>query len=91
MNEKFKFAFDNLTIDEKRNQISNELMIIGELINKIEKNYGVDNMLNIKNYDVVKDNDLTETEMLSYIYEDIYRIQKELITVLNIIAIKKEQ
>lgn len=91
MNDKFKFAFDNLTVDEKRNQISNELIIIGELMKKIEDIYGLNNTINIKNYDIGKDNELTETEMLSYLYEDIYNIQKELITVLNIVMINSKK
>ena len=91
MNDKFKFAFDNLTVDEKRNQISNELIIIGELIKKIEDIYGLNNTINIKNYDIGKDNELTETEMLSYLYEDIYNIQKELITVLNIVMLNSKK
>ena len=32
MTEEFKKAFSNLPVDEKRNQISNELIIISELI-----------------------------------------------------------
>lgn len=91
MNDKFKFAFDNLTVDEKRNQISNELIIIGELMKKIEDIYGLNNTINIKNYDIGKDNELTETEMLSYLYEDIYNIQKELITVLNIVMLNSKK
>ena len=35
-------------------------------------------------------NELTETEMLSFIYEDIYNIQRELITVLSAINIKNK-
>ena len=36
MSEEFKNAFDKLSIKKKRNQISNELLIIGELIKNIE-------------------------------------------------------
>ena len=32
MTEGFKKAFSNLSVDEKRNQISNELLMISELI-----------------------------------------------------------
>ena len=84
MSEEFKNAFDKLSINEKINQISDELLIIGELIKNIENKYNIQSVLNVKNYDTNKNNELTETEMLSFIYEDIYNIQKELITVFSI-------
>lgn len=83
MSEEFKNAFDKLSINEKRNQISDELLIIGELIKNIENKYNIQSILNVKNYDTNKNNELTETEMLTFIYEDIYNIQRELITVLS--------
>lgn len=88
MNEEFKNAFDKLSINEKRNQISNELLIIGELIKNIENKYNIKSILNIKNYDTNKNDELTEAEMLTFIYEDIYNIQKELITILYATALK---
>lgn len=90
MSEEFKNAFDKLSINEKRNQISDELLIIGELIKNIENKYNIQSILNVKNYDTNKNNELTETEMLSFIYEDIYNIQRELITVLAAINIKNK-
>jgi len=88
MSEEFKNAFDKLSINEKRNQISDELLIIGELIKNIESKYNIQSILNVKNYDTNKNSELSETEMLSFIYEDIYVIQKELITILSAINLK---
>lgn len=88
MSEEFRNAFDKLSINEKRNQISDELLIIGELIKNIENKYNIQSVLNVKNYDTNKNNELTETEMLSFIYEDIYNIQRELITVLSATTLK---
>lgn len=88
MSEEFKNAFDKLSINEKRNQISDELLIINELIKNIENKYGINSVLKVKNYDTNKHKDLKETEMLSFIYEDVYNIQKELITILTAINIK---
>ena len=84
MNEEFKNAFNSLSINEKRNQISNELLIIGELIKKEKKNIGIPSILMVKNYDSISDSTLSESEMLDFIYEDIYNIQKELITLLSV-------
>lgn len=88
MSEEFKNAFDKLSINEKRNQISDELLIIGELIKNIENKYNIQSVLNVKNYDTIRNNELKETEMLTFIYEDIYNIQKELITILTAISLK---
>ncbi len=87
MSEKFKNAFDKLSVNEKRNQISTELLIIGELIKSLENKYNIQSILNVKNYDTNTDSELTETEMLSFIYEDIYNIQRELITILSAITL----
>lgn len=88
MNEDFKNAYKNLTLNEKRNCLSNELMIIGELIKKMEDTFGIQSVLNVKNYDSQKDSNLSENEMLDFIYEDVYNIQKELITVFTAISSK---
>lgn len=88
MREELKKAFDKLTVNEKRNEISNELLLIGELIKSIENKYQIKSILNIKNYDSNKDSELTESQILSFIYEDIYIIQRELITILHAVNIK---
>lgn len=84
MKEEFKQAFSNLSLLEKRNQISNELILIGELIKTKENNLNLPSLLKVKNYNSLTDDSLTESEMLDFIYEDIYNIQKELITLFSI-------
>ena len=74
MTEGFKKAFSNLSVDEKRNQISNELLMISELIK-------LPSVLSVKKY--ASNSNMTESEMLDFLYEDIYNIQKELITVFS--------
>lgn len=78
-----KNAYSMLSINDKRNQISNELIIIHELIKKYEELKGISPITKVKNYDIVNDKDLDENEMLTFLYEDIYNIQQELITLLN--------
>lgn len=84
MSEELKSAFDILDINTKRKQINNELLIIYELIKKYEEGKGITPIVNVKNYDISKDDTLNEAEMLTFLYEDIYNIEQELITVLNI-------
>ena len=87
MSEEHIINFDKLDINTKRNQISNELIIIYELIKKYEERKGITPVTKIKNYDINRDKDLNEAEMLTYFYEDIYNIQQELITLLSVIEI----
>ena len=82
MKEELKQAFSNLPISEKRNQISNEQMIIAELIKNQEDILKIPSVLKVKNYDI--NSSLSESEMLEFLYEDIYNIQKELITLFSI-------
>lgn len=91
MGEELKYAFDVLDINTKRNQISNELMIIHELIKNYELKRNITPITKIKNYDSVNDADLTENEMLTFLYEDIYNIEQELITLLKIVDIEESE
>ena len=90
MNEEFKNAYKALILNEKRNQLSNELMLIGQLIKNMETSFGVQSILNVKNYDSQNDSNLSENEMLDFIYEDVYNIEKELLTVFKIISSKNK-
>ena len=83
MSEETKLAFDKLDINTKRNQISDELLIIYELIKKFENAKNINPITQVKNYDSIKDADLTESEILTFFYEDIYNIQQELISLLS--------
>lgn len=83
MSEELKHAFDILDINTKRNQISDELLIIYELIKKFENIKNITPITNVKNYDSSKDKNLTESEILTFFYEDIYNIQQELLSLLS--------
>lgn len=89
MSEDHIINFDKLDINTKRNQISDELIIIHELIKKYEERKGITPVTKIKNYDTSSDKDLNEAEILTFFYEDIYNIQQELITLLSCIEMNK--
>lgn len=84
MIDEFKIDFSNLNTIEKRNQISNELLYIASLIKMKEEQLKLPSILNVKNYDINKQLKITEDEMLELLYEDIYSIKRELITLLSI-------
>ena len=88
MSEEMKNAYRKLDINNKRNQLSNELLIIFELIKRYENAKGISPITQVKNYDIAKDSNLNEDEILKFFYEDIYNIQQELITLLNVVERK---
>jgi len=85
MSEEMKNAYRQLDINDKRNQLSDELLIIFELIKRYENDKGINPITQVKNYGIVNDKNLNEDEILTFFYEDIYNIQQELITLLNIV------
>ena len=85
MSEEMKNAYSILDINDKRNQLSNELLIIFELIKQYENVKGINPVTQVKNYDTVNDKSLNEDEILTFFYEDVYNIEQELITLLNIV------
>ncbi len=46
---------------------------------------GINPITQVKNYDIVNDKNLNEDEILTFFYEDVYNIQQELITLLNVV------
>ena len=85
MSEEMKNAYMQLDINNKRNQLSDELLIIFELIKRYENAKGINPVTQVKNYDTVNDKNLNEDEILTFFYEDVYNIQQELITLLNVV------
>jgi len=82
--DKFKKSFSNLNILEKRNQISNELLFIASLIKMKEEKLKLPSVLNVKNYNINTQSKFTENEILDFLYEDIYSIKRELITIFSL-------
>lgn len=82
--DNLKNDFSNLNTIEKRNQINNELLYIASLIKMKEEQLNIPSVLNVKNYDIDKQANFSENEMLDFLYEDIYSIKRELITLLSL-------
>lgn len=75
-----KTAFDNMELDDKKNKLNEELLVIGELIKKIESFYGIDSDFKIKNYDIKSQ--LRDDELLTFLYEDVFEIQRQLLLII---------
>lgn len=84
---KLKEAYDNLDLDDKRNKLSNELLVMEEILKNIQNRNGLVSNFEVKNYE--SGSNMTEDEFLSFIYEDIFEIQKQLILLADKINIKR--
>ena len=76
-----KETFKELDINDKKNVVSRELILIGEFVKKMKDHYGLETNFNIKNYDV--NTEMSEEDYLLFIYEDIFEIEKQLMSVLS--------
>lgn len=88
MSEEFKNAFNKLSEFEKKKKINEELIIVRDLMKKIESRYNIQGMSNIEKYDLYQKGDISESEVTLDIYDNIYNIEKELITLLSIISME---
>jgi hypothetical protein len=78
---KLKDAFNELDINDKRDAISNELIIIAEMIKKIMSYYGMESGFEIKNYNI--DTEMSESDMLTFIYEDVFELERQIMLILS--------
>lgn len=76
-----KETFKGLDVSDKKNVISRELILIGEFVKKMKEHYGLESDFDIKNFDV--NTEMNEDDYLLFIYEDIFEIEKQLISVLS--------
>ena len=84
---KLKEAYDNLDLDDKRNKLSNELLVMEGILKNIQNRNGLVSNFEVKNYE--SGSNMTEDEFLSFIYEDIFEFQKQLILLADKINIKR--
>lgn len=80
ISNELKKAFQDLELNDKKNKLNTEMICCGELIKVIENHFGIPSNFNINNYDINKE--LKENESLTFIYENTYSIERELINIL---------
>lgn len=90
MNESFVNSYDNLNISNKRNELSNELLTIGEYLKVIENFLGYNNeKLLMKKYNINSDKYKSEEDILTIYFENIYNIERELKFILELLTFRK--
>ena len=80
-----KEAYNNLDLDDKRNKLSDELIVMGKLLKNIQNRCRLVPNFKIKNYE--SGSNISEEEFLSFIYDELFEIQKQLILITDKINI----
>lgn len=83
MNEKFKQAYHELSLSDKRNELNNEMELAYEMLLALKKHIGLEPNLDEKliNYDIIKDETMSESDLLDLLYYDFFIIEKNIIDI----------
>ena len=83
MNEKFKQAYHELSLSDKRNELNNEMELAYEMLLELKKHIGLEPNLDEKliNYDIIKDETMSESDLLDLLYYDFFIIEKNIIDI----------
>lgn len=84
MTEEMITTYKQLSTNEKRNELSNLLIKLDELINQliIEKHLNYDDFSNVKNYDSVIQTIQTEDDTLLFFYDDLWKLKNKILLLL---------
>ena len=80
--EEMMRLYDNLSLNDKRNELSSLFVKTSEIVNTLLKMENIENNLRIKNYDTNEDVRLSEDDMYTYFYEDMWNIKNKLLSLL---------
>ena len=80
--EDMMLLYSKLDINDKRNEFSSLLEKTNELISEILKMEQILSDTKIKNYDTNKNSNLTEDEIFTFFYEDLWNIKNRLLALL---------
>jgi len=84
MTEEMIESYKQLNTNEKRNELSNLLIKLDQLINQliIEKKLDYSAFADVKNYDSVIQKPQTEDDMLLFFYDDLWKIKNKILLLL---------
>lgn len=71
--------FKNMTINEKRNEVDSEYNKLILLLNETKKSFSIPGEIKLKNYDQVKDANMSEDEYLKLIYDQVKDIRETIL------------
>ena len=88
--EKMMELYKELSINEKRNEFSSLLEKTNQLITELLRVEQIENDLAIKNYNALDDANMTEDEIFTFFYEDLWNVKNRLLTFLILKSSKGE-
>lgn len=80
--EQMMKIYSSLSLNDKRNEFSSLLAKTNELINILLKYDQIESDLSIKNYNSSLDSKLTEDEMFTFFYADLWNIKNKLLSLI---------
>ena len=80
--EDMMLLYSKLDINDKRNEFSSLLEKTNQLISELLQMEQIENDIKIKNYDTNENKNLTEDEVFTFFYEDLWNIKNRLLTLL---------
>lgn len=91
MNESFKQAYHELSLSDKRNELSNEMELAYGMLSALKEHLKIEQNQNekLRNYDIINDENMSESDMLDLLYYDFYIIEKNIIDIATKLS-KKE-
>lgn len=83
MNEEMKLMYSKLSTNEKRNEFSSLLVKLDKLVDQLI----MENQINlkfksVKNYDSSVQSTQNEDELLTFFYDDVWRIKSKILAIL---------
>ena len=84
MTEEMINLYKELNTNEKRNELSNLLIKIDQLINQelVNKNIDLNSFNSVKNYDIANQSIDKEDDMLLFFYDDIWNLKTKILALL---------
>ena len=82
MSDEMIDLYKKLSTNEKRNEFSSLLFKTDKLLDEVLKNKKLSINIQSKNYDKIDNKDMTEDEILTFFYEDLWNIKKKVLGLL---------
>ena len=83
MNSEMKLLYSKLSTNEKRNELSSLLVKLDKLIDQLSlQNKINNNSISVKNYDSSIQATQTEDEILTFFYDDVWKIKSKILSIL---------
>ena len=80
--EEMMKLYEQLNINEKRNEFSSLLEKTNQIIGELLKMEQIESDLKIKNYNALDDVLMSEDEIFTFLYEDLWNIKNRLLSFL---------